>query len=154
MDLHPDLAPIAWLLGRWVGEGTGLYPTISDFSYREESVWTHAGKPFLAYSQATWASDDGRPLHGERGYLRVAGGQFELVLAHSNGVVEVSVGAMADALVLTSVAVTGAPAAKEVTRLDRRIWAADGGLRYELGMGAVGQPLSAHLRAALRREPA
>ena len=151
MDLHPDLAPVAWLLGTWTGDGEGWYPTIADFAYREEAVWTHVGKPFLVYHQSTRASDDGRPLHGERGYLRVAGGQLELLVAHSSGVVEVSVGPVAEAIELRSVGVVGAPAAKEVTALDRRIWLEDAALHYELGMAAVGQPLQGHLRATLTR---
>jgi hypothetical protein len=149
VDLHPDLAPIAWLLGTWSGEGRGWYPTVADFAYKEDAVWAHVGKPFMAYQQATRATDDGRPLHGERGYLRMAGGQLELVVAHSNGIVEVAVGPVAETIVLRTTAVVGAPGAKEVTSIDRRIWREDGALRYELGMAAVGQPPQGHLEATL-----
>ena len=153
MDLHPDLAPISWLVGRWAGQGSGQYPTTADFEYREESTWTHVGKPFLAYTQATWATDDGRPLHGERGFLRVAGGALELVLAHSNGIGEVAVAELSSSPHFRSVSVNGAPSAKEVSSLERRLWLEAGVLHYELGMGAVGVTHQIHLRAALTGIP-
>src|SRR5581483_9726272 len=42
LALHPDLEPIAFLLGRWHGEGDGEYPTIEPFRYREEVELDHA----------------------------------------------------------------------------------------------------------------
>jgi THAP4-like, heme-binding beta-barrel domain len=151
MDLHPDVEALAWLLGTWRGEGDGWYPTISSFRYREEATWSHVGKPFLVYSQATWAIDDGRPLHGERGYLRVAAGQMELVVAHSSGLVEIALGVVADVLVLTSTTIAGTPSAKEVRAVDRRLWRSGPTLRYELGMAAVGQTHQGHLQATLTK---
>ena len=71
MDLHPDLEPLAPLLGTWAGRGAGQYPTIQPFEYLEEVVFSHVGKPFLGYGQKTKAVADGRPMHAETGYLRV-----------------------------------------------------------------------------------
>src|SRR5437763_1935849 len=92
-DLHPNLEELATLLGTWAGQGSGKYPTIQPFEYFEEVVFSHVGKPFLAYAQKTKALADGKPLHAETGYLRVPRpGSVELVLAHPNGITEIEVG--------------------------------------------------------------
>jgi hypothetical protein len=145
------------LLGLWRGEGQGAYPTIAPFAYGEEIRWGHAGKPFLAYTQRTWALDDRRPLHAEAGYLRPqADGSLELVMTMPTGHVEISAGTWdGRTLDLASTAVSRTPSAKEVTAV-RRIVALDpdgGALRYVLDLAAVGQPSQRHLEAVLHRVP-
>ncbi len=152
--MHPDVAPIAFLLGTWRGEGRGVYPTISPFAYGEEIVFTEVGKPFLAYRQRTWALDDGRPLHAEAGYWRPQpGGRLEVVLAHPTGITEIQQGTCAGGrieLVASSIGRTAS--AKEVTALTRR-FELDGDdlLRYAVDMAAEKQVLQGHLTAELRR---
>src|ERR1700756_2466748 len=124
-DLHPDLEDLAPLLGTWAGQGAGKYPTIQPFEYLEEVVFSHVGKPFLAYAQKTKAVADGRPLHAEIGYLRVpCPGRVELVLAHPNGITEIDTGTYSVTgdvieVELSSTTIGLAPTAKQVTELAR-----------------------------------
>ncbi|OCB24188.1 fatty acid-binding-like protein [Mycobacterium malmoense] len=157
-DLHPDLEALSPLLGTWAGQGAGEYPTIEPFDYLEEVVFSHVGKPFLAYGQKTKALADGKPLHAETGYLRVPQpGHVELVLAHPSGITEIEVGtySVTDgrieiALSTTEVGLT--PTAKEVTALGRSFRIDGDELSYSVRMGAVGQPLQHHLSAVLHRQ--
>jgi hypothetical protein len=151
--LHPEVEVLAFLLGQWQGKGRGDYPTIEEFGYREEMTFGHVGKPFVSYTQRTWALDDGRPLHTEAGYLRPQPeGRVELVLARPSGLVEVDEGVVSGGrLELTSSLVARTPSAKEVTEV-RRVVDVDGDvMRYQLEMAAVGQPRQFHLEAELRR---
>ena len=154
-ELHPDVVPLRFLLGRWVGEGRGEYPTIESFAYGEELRFWHVGKPFLAYSQRTWHADDGRPLHAETGYWRMpnSGPTIELVLAHPTGVVEVEQGRLEDSRIeLVTTNVVGTPTAKEITALARTIEVRGDVMTYSLSMAAVGHELEPHLTAELRRQ--
>jgi hypothetical protein len=151
--LHDSVTPLSFLLGRWAGEGEGSYPTIEPFQYGEEITVSHVGKPFLAYAQRTWSLDDGHPLHAETGYFRCPSPtRVELVVAHPNGLVEVSDGLLtATSLALSSTTVAGTATAKEVDSVQRRIDVEEDRLGYELAMAAVGVPLTGHLRAVLHR---
>jgi hypothetical protein len=157
-ELHPNLRPLAPLLGTWHGRGSGEYPTIEPFDYLEEVTFSHLGKPFLVYTQKTSVPSDGAPLHAETGYLRVPRpGEVELVLAHPSGITEIEVGTYtadggAIELEMTTTQIGLTPTAKEVTALGRRFLLDGDELSYALQMGAVGQPMQHHLAAVLHRK--
>jgi hypothetical protein len=154
VSAHPALAPLLGLVGTWRGRGHGEYPTIDSFDYLEEiTLAPGPGKPFLVYSQRTRDPDDDAPMHAETGYWRPVGGDaIELVVAQPTGIVERLCGpwdgAVAD-LSDDEVAIT--PTAKSVTRTHRRFELDVDVLRYTMAMAAVGEPLTHHLSAELRR---
>lgn len=152
-SLHPDVHHLAFLLGHWIGGGTGHYPTIDDFAYNEQVWFEHVGKPFISYRQATKDADTGLPLHAESGYLRPVGKTgLEFVVAQPSGIVELHEGTVDDtSLRLVAVSVSTTATAKDVSAVERTIVVDDDELSYDLSMAAVGLPLQHHLSARLVR---
>lgn len=156
--LHPDLAPLAFLLGSWRGVGVGGYPTIEEFRFGQQVVFGDVGKPALAYSSRSWALDEaglpGRPLHTETGWWRLAGGRdVELLLVHPTGIVEIYLGELDGVRVeLATDVVARTATAKEVMAGRRLYGLVEGELMYAMDMAAVGQQLQPHLSARLRRD--
>lgn len=150
---HPQVLPLAFLLGTWRGEGNGEYPTIESFGYVEEISFVHVGKPWLLYSQRTRHATEDRPLHAETGYWRPVGhGVVEVVMAYPTGHAEIGAGVVEGTTIAVDTgSIQAAPTAKRVDRVTRRITVDGDVMRYQLAMAAVGQPLTPHLDATLRR---
>jgi hypothetical protein len=165
--LHGALEPLSFLVGTWRGAGVGGYPTIEEFRYEQEVVFSHDGRPFLHYATRSWILDaEGgrvRPAASEVGWWRIGAEprSVEVMLAHHSGVVEIYHGTAEFSKVeLATDVVARTQTAKEVTgfhRLYGLVGGEDGGprdLAYAIDMAAVGQLLQPHLSARLRREPA
>ncbi|MFD8790066.1 FABP family protein [Streptomyces vinaceus] len=155
---HPQLKPVLHLLGRWRGSGAGEYPTLEqDFRYEQEITFSHDGRPFLRYESRAWLVDGTgtalRPSGRESGWWRILpDASVEVVLAHPTGIVETYVGRAGGTEVeMSTDTVARTPKAKEVTAMRRRYAFGDGELTIEQDMAAMGQPLTHHLRARLRR---
>ncbi|WP_433635101.1 peroxynitrite isomerase [Nocardia sp. CA-120079] len=154
---HPDIAPLAPLLGTWRGPGHGEYPTIESFDYVEEIKFGHLGRPFLTYRQRTRAADGSRPMHAETGYLRCPRpDHVELILAHPTGITEICEGSLTIIdgelqMEFESTSIGRSSTAKVVTALGRSIKLAGDTIDYTLRMAAVGEPLTHHLAATLHR---
>jgi hypothetical protein len=157
-DLHPDCAPLAWLLGRWEGAGLGDYPTIEAFRFGQEVEFTYTpGKPVLSYSSRSWILDeDGkllRPAAKETGYWRPQpDGEVEVLLAHPTGFVEIYLGRTEPARVeLATRGVLKTETAKDYRTGHRLYGLVNGRLMYVYEMSAMGQDLQPHLSAELQR---
>ncbi|GJN18076.1 hypothetical protein PR202_gb05196 [Eleusine coracana subsp. coracana] len=127
---HPAVAPLAFLLGKWRGEGQGSFPTITPFRYGEELLFSHhPSKPVISYTQRTWKAVSGEPMHAESGYWRPRpDGSIEVVIAQSTGLSEVQV--------------------KQITR-DFQV--VDGELSYVVQMATNATSLQPHLKALLKK---
>jgi hypothetical protein len=144
------------LVGTWTGGGSGEFPTLESFEYRERlDVAEMDG--FLHYVQRTWRVVDGheRQSHIETGFVSIAGtGRVELLCAEGSDRVEVLTGdldLLGDAVRLEVRSVAGAHDPRVLSSWRRLEWE-DDGLRYEMGMSTTAVPDgSTHLTARLRR---
>ncbi len=154
MDLHPNTQALAALIGTWRGRGHGAYPTIADFDYADEWVFSHSGKPFIGFVQRTRIGQE--PRHTESGYLRVpSDGVLEIVAALPTGQAEAGTGSYRvedGVLVLnTDATITNTPSAKVVERTVRQFRLHGDTLTIDMFMDAVQQGLTKHLSATLTR---
>lgn len=151
-DLHPELQPLAGFVGTWRGTGRGHYPTIDDFTYEEEVTFAGGPKPVLSYVQRTWGPD-GSPLHSESGFLRAVGGRYEFVLSHAFGATEILEGSFeGEVLRLASTSVAISSSAKQIEATERILRVDGDTYSYDALMAAVGEPMTHHLAAELRRQ--
>lgn len=155
--VHPALAPLRFLLGRWEGAGVVGYPTIESARFGQEITFSHNGKPFLIYSSRTWLLDSEgkpvRPLAMESGFWRPQPErQLEVLLVHPTGISEIYLGEITGTKIeMATDAVARTASAKEVTAGHRLYGLVGGDLAYAYDMAAVGQPLQAHASARLKR---
>lgn len=156
-SMHPDLAPLAWLIGRWEGVGLVGYPTIESARFGQEIVCSHDGRPFLQWESRTWLLDDDgnqiRPSAVELGFWRPGqNGEVELLLTHPTGIVELYYGTAEPAKVeLRTDGVIRSPQAKEYAAAHRMYGNVNSNLLWVMDMAAMGQSLQSHVSAELRR---
>jgi hypothetical protein len=165
LEIPVPLRPWSWLIGRWVGVGTGQYPTIEDFRFGQEVAFSTDGRPFLTYVSRSWLLDDDgnriRPLATEAGFWRPRDdNRVELTLAHPTGYAEIWSGHL-EITGMENARITGARAelktdavartlsAKEYTDGHRLYGLVEGKLLWTYDMQAVGEPLGNHLAATL-----
>ncbi|MGA8047038.1 MAG: FABP family protein [Dermatophilaceae bacterium] len=156
-DMPHELAPLAWMIGRWQGVGVVGYPTIESANFGQELAVTHDGRPFLHWHSRTWLLDEEgkqvRPLATEVGFWRpLPDDEVELLLAHPTGIIEMYYGKTSPAKVeVQTDSVVRSPHAKEYNAGHRLYGYVEGKLMYAMDMAAVGQPLQSHLSAELKR---
>mgnify|MGYP003586777528 FL=1 len=168
MSLPDEVLPLSWLLGHWVGVGTGHYPTIDDFRFGQEISFTCDGRPFIAMNSRSWILDaDGnriRPAATEAAFFRPRpNNEFEALFSHPAGYAEVwhgrvTVADIHDATItrasleMTTDSVMRTASAKEYVGGHRLYGLVpDGDLAWTFDMAAMGESLGNHLAAKLKR---
>ena len=152
-QLHPSLQVIGWLLGRWEGQGVGLWSTESPFHFLDHMVFSHDGRPRVLYEQRT-TGPDGGPSHLELGFITPADdGTYHFTVASPIGITEVLVGDLSGtALQFSSVDVGHAPSTDDVTSIRRRLALdLDGALTAEVAIGVNGEEAAPHTESHLSR---
>jgi hypothetical protein len=157
-NLHPDLMPLAWLVGSWRGKGRGEYPNVPGFQFAQEVSFNHDGRPFLNYFSRSWIIDENneivKPAASEVGFWRVKENNvLEVILAHNTGIAEGWVGIVSGAKIqLEMDQGYSSPSAKIVTAGSRLYGLVEGELFTSYDMAAEGQTLQAHLWSSLERQ--
>ncbi|MBB2892802.1 heme-binding beta-barrel domain-containing protein [Flexivirga oryzae] len=156
-SMHPDLAPLAWLLGQWEGTGVAGYPDLPTVNFAQEVSCTHDGRPFLRWETRSWVLDEGgdrgEPFETELGFWRpLPNDEVELVLSHPTGVTELYYGKTQPARAeLRTDGVLRSPVAREYTAAHRLYGYVNGGLMWATDMAALGHPLQSYSSAQLQR---
>lgn len=159
-NIHPNCARLAWILGRWAGNGHGEYPGIDNFQFGQEVIFQQDGRPFIHYMSRSWIIDEQgetvRQAAQETGFLRPQeDGTLEVVLAHNIGFVEVWYGelhAEQPRFEIVTDAVARTETAKEYTAGKRLYGYVNGDLLYAFDMAAMGKELQPHTHAQLVRQ--
>jgi len=159
-NIHPNCAPLAWLIGTWAGNGHGEYPTIEDFQFGQEILFQQDGRPFIHFMSRSWIVDaEGnvvREAAQETGFIRPqADRTLEVVMAHNTGFVEVWHGELhpeQPRFEIVSDAVARTATAKEYAGGKRLYGYVNGDLLYAFDMAAMGQELQPHTHAQLKRQ--
>jgi len=156
-NLHPDLMPLAWLVGTWRGKGRGEYPNVPGFQFAQEVSFNHDGRAFLNYFSRSWIIDENdeivKPAASEVGFWRVKENNvLEVLLAHNTGIAEGWVGVVKGAKIqLEMDQGYSSPSAKIVTAGSRLYGLVEGELFFAYDMAYGGKKLQAHIWSTLPR---
>ena len=162
--LAPEVYPLAWLVGRWTGDGVVVYPNIPETAVRQEVVVDHDGGPYLRWSSTLWLSGDGEPRlwATESGYWRVPPARpadlppdrhpVELLLVDPAGHLTLYAGAVGNGRIdLESDLIARTPDAAEVSAATRLFGLVRGELMWAWDIAAFGEPLQSYASARLTR---
>jgi hypothetical protein len=174
-EIHPEVAKLSFLLGRWEGVGVAGYPGVEEFRFGQEIEFTHDGHPNLNYRSRVWRVNAdgslGEPVTSESGYWRLRLDadkedeekkdsdeppvHLEVLLSHPEGFTEVYLGTIfahrvemrTDVVMRTE---TGLPVAAS-----HRLYGLFGDDRETLGyawdLAADGNELQPYMSAQLKR---
>lgn len=172
-DVHPDLAKLSFLIGRWEGVGVAGYADVEEFQFGQEIEFAHRpGLPYLSYSGKAWRMQPdgtlGELITEESGYWRALSEEdtaqrdkddpvvhLEVLVTHNEGFIESYVGnVFAHRVEMATDAVLHTPTGLDVTA-SHRLYGLFGDNRETLGyawdLAARGHKLRSYMSAQLKR---
>jgi len=169
-NISPEAAPLAWLVGTWVGEGELGYPGIEPARFTQRLEISHDGGPYLTHSSEIRLLDEdgvGQVWSSERGYWRVppqealehlpeAGEsrqiELELLLAEPTGHVSVYLGiANGPRIDLATDLIARTASGAEIEAATRLYGLVQGKLMWAHDLAAFGHELQSYSSAQLNR---
>jgi hypothetical protein len=162
--LAPEVYPLAWLVGRWRGEGVVEYPGIESTAFVNAVVFDHDGGPYLRYESTIRIVDEdgGRVWSTETGYWRVSSERpegvgddrhaLEVLLSDASGRLSLFLGVVGNGRIdLATDFVARTSTASEVTAAKRLYGLVEGRLMWAEDLAAFGHPLHSYASAQLDR---
>ena len=170
--LAPEVYPLAWLVGRWRGEGVVGYPGIEESAFVQDVEVDHDGGPYLRYRStirlvvvpddpaALLEADAGPVWSTESGYWRIAperpaelaADQFpvELLLADPAGHLSLYLGTAGNGRIeLASDLIARTATASDVAAGTRLYGLVHGDLMWAWDLAAFGNALQSYASARL-----
>lgn len=174
-EVHPDLAKLSFLLGRWEGVGVAGYAEEEEFQFGQKVVFsTREGLPYLDYSSKAWRLNTdgtlGELITEESGYWRALSKEdtaqyakddeknivhVEVLISHNEGFIESYLGnVFANRVEMATNAVMHTITGLEVTA-SHRLYGLFGDDRETLGyawdLAARGHDLRSYMSAQLKQ---
>lgn len=152
-----ELAPLAWLIGRWEGAGVIGYPGMESANFGQEVICRHDGRPFLEWQSRMWLLDEQgnkvEPIDSELGYWRpLPDNEVELMLTHPTGIVEMYYGRTSPAKIeLRTDGVIRSPHTREYNAASRLLGYVNSNLMWAMDIAAGGHKLQSYASAELKK---
>lgn len=169
--ISPDVAPLAWLVGTWEGEGELGYPGIEPSRFTQTVHIGHDGGPYLTHASEIRLLDEdgpGQVWASESGYWRVPPQEalqnipkpgetrqveVEFLLAEPSGHVSVYMGvANGPRIDLATDLIARTDSGAEVEAATRLYGLVQGQLMWAHDMAAFGESLQSYASAQLQRK--
>lgn len=166
--LAPEVYPIAWLVGRWRGEGEVVYPGVPRATIVADVVVDHDGGPYLTWtSTLRLRGDEGDGVDPvwstESGFWRVPPDRpeglpaeqhpVELLVTDPAGHLTLYAGAVGNGRIdLVSDLIARSPDAAEMSAARRLYGLVDGDLLWTWDIAAFGEPLQSYASAQMTRQ--